>query len=185
MNLTEEERVAHRKASQQKYDRRVRGYRGPLTHCKNGHELTPENVYTPPGTNKRRCRKCACEISKRSHRKNAIERNARHRERRRNGHRSPSDTVEGRRKGNLSYIGWTVELFDSRVLEQEGKCAICKKALTFEMRISGSRACADHEHSEPPKPRGVLCANCNLGIGNLQDDPEIMRAAIAYVEKYK
>ncbi len=28
------------------------------THCANGHELTPENIYIPPGTRKRRCREC-------------------------------------------------------------------------------------------------------------------------------
>lgn len=44
---------------------------------------------------------------------------------------------------------------------------------------------ADHEHTNPPIPRGILCGNCNLGIGNLQDNPEIMLAAIAYVRKWK
>lgn len=29
-----------------------------LTHCKNGHEFTPENTYVNPGTNTRRCREC-------------------------------------------------------------------------------------------------------------------------------
>jgi HNH endonuclease/NUMOD4 motif len=27
-------------------------------HCKNGHEFTPENVYTAPGTRNRQCRIC-------------------------------------------------------------------------------------------------------------------------------
>jgi hypothetical protein len=54
----------------------------------------------------------------------------------------------------------------------------------MEKKISGSRACADHEHTKPPKPRGILCTNCNLGIGNLQENVEIMEAAIAYVKKY-
>jgi len=154
------------------------------THCKQGHEFTPENTYTPPGTTKRVCRTCRTEISKQSHRRNAEERNRRHRERRHNGQRPPSDTVEGRRRSNLQQIGWTPELFSEKVMEQQGLCGICNKTLTFEKRISGSRACADHAHSEPPKPRGVLCANCNLGIGNLQDNKVIMQAAIAYIEKY-
>jgi hypothetical protein len=28
------------------------------THCKNGHEFTPENIYTAPGTRSRQCRIC-------------------------------------------------------------------------------------------------------------------------------
>ena len=46
------------------------------------------------------------------------------------------------------------------------------------------KAYADHEHIEPPNPRGILCVNCNLGLGNFQDSPELMQAAIAYVKKY-
>jgi len=156
------------------------------THCFSGlHELIPENIYMPPGTNKRSCKACRSARARESAARNREQINAKHQAHRRAGIRPPSETYEGRRKRNLQQIGWTPELFEERVKEQESKCAVCKRALTFEMKISGTRACADHEHSEPPKPRGVLCANCNLGIGNLQDDPEIMRAAIAYMEKHK
>jgi hypothetical protein len=150
------------------------------SHCKNGHEFTEENTYVYEG--RRHCRLCRLSHAKESHKRHAEARNARHREHRR---LKPDYTVEERRRVNLRYIGWTPELFEASVQEQEGLCAICKKTLTFENKISGSRACADHEHSKPPKPRGVLCANCNLGIGNLQDSPAIMQAAIAYVMKYK
>lgn len=30
-----------------------------VTHCKYGHEFTPENTYTPVGTHRRFCRRCA------------------------------------------------------------------------------------------------------------------------------
>jgi hypothetical protein len=29
-----------------------------ITHCIRGHELSPDNVYVPPGSSKRQCRKC-------------------------------------------------------------------------------------------------------------------------------
>jgi hypothetical protein len=28
------------------------------THCKRGHEFTPDNIYVPPGRNARLCRRC-------------------------------------------------------------------------------------------------------------------------------
>lgn len=150
------------------------------THCKNGHEFTTENTYIPPrGPNKRCCRRCRCEKVKEYHSRNREEINRRKRCRR------STVTKEERRRLNLQQSGWTPELWKNKLQEQEGKCAICKKVLTFEDKITGSRACADHLHIKPPKPRGILCANCNLGIGNLQENYDIMEAAIAYVKKHQ
>jgi len=92
-----------------------------------------------------------------------------------------------RRKCQLKKIGWTLEVYKDTLKRQENKCAICKRDLELIMVKPGAttQAHADHEHVEPPKPRGILCGNCNLGIGNLQENIEILRAAIAYLEKYK
>lgn len=149
------------------------------TLCKEGHEFTRENTYTPPGTTKRCCKACR--------RQRVSEYNARNREKinERKCNTRKSLTKEQRRKENLRQIGWTLELFCSKVKEQKGLCEICQRVLTFEDKISGTRACADHEHCDPPKPRGVLCINCNLGIGNLQENTVIMEAAIVYLKKYK
>ena len=154
-------------------------HKNPPTHCKRGHEFTEDNVYIPPNETSRHCRKCrlfrASEYT---------DRNREHiNERKRN--RRSTVTKQQRRKENLRQIGWTPELFNQKVEEQEGKCEICHRVLTFEDKISGTRACADHIHSTPPLPRGVLCTNCNLGIGNLQENEKIMESAIAYVRKYK
>lgn len=150
------------------------------TRCKHGHEYTEKNLYTHNG--KRHCRICRCARVKESYARNRERVRTRKQARRK---LRPDLTPEQRRRANLRYIGWTPETFAAAVQEQKGLCDICKKVLTFENKISGSRACADHEHSKPPKPRGVLCINCNLGIGNLQDNPAIMQAAIAYVTKHK
>jgi hypothetical protein len=33
------------------------------THCKEGHEFTPENIYVRPGSDRRECHKCRLERS--------------------------------------------------------------------------------------------------------------------------
>ena len=52
-------------------------------------------------------------------------------------------------------------------------CAIC---------TSTEQLVGDHCH-DSGKPRGILCRNCNLALGNMADDPERLRAAAAYLER--
>ena len=96
----------------------------------------------------------------------------------------PSHSPEEKRRSSLGYLGWTPELFSEVLKSQEEKCAVCKRPMRLFGGAGSTRACADHEHVYPPKPRGILCGGCNTGIGNLQDNPEFLRAAAAYIEKF-
>lgn len=42
------------------------------------------------------------------------------------------------------------------------------------------RLVVDHNHATG-EVRGILCTNCNSGIGKLQDSPSVLEAAIAYL----
>ena len=85
-------------------------------------------------------------------------------------------TAEDIKRHNLKYQhGITIEDYDRMYEAQEGKCGICKKLMT-EPHV-------DHCHKSG-KIRELLCGNCNLGIGNLQDDIEILLNAIEYVRKH-
>lgn len=42
----------------------------------------------------------------------------------------------------------------------------------------------DHEHLSK-KIRGVLCQNCNHGLGKFRDNPELMRKAADWVENFE
>jgi len=83
------------------------------------------------------------------------------------------------RQVHLEKIGWNLEMFEQTKAEQGNACAICRKPFTAE-----NPPCADHIHSNPPAPRGLLHGNCNTAIGLLKEDPEIIRAAAAYVEAW-
>jgi len=66
------------------------------------------------------------------------------------------------REGYLAFVG-----------RQDGRCAIC--------RIEG-RLSVDHNHATG-EVRGLLCATCNFMIGHGKDDPGLLRAAAAYLER--
>lgn len=42
----------------------------------------------------------------------------------------------------------------------------------------------DHDHASTVL-RGTLCRGCNLLLGYGHDDPALLRAAAAYVERYR
>jgi 5-methylcytosine-specific restriction endonuclease McrA len=53
---------------------------------------------------------------------------------------------------------------------------------TVACQICGSTAnlCVDHSHSKQ-YVRGVICHNCNVGLGHFKDDPALLESAIEYV----
>lgn len=67
---------------------------------------------------------------------------------------------------------------DKRLLleAQSGKCAICEKLLAWD----STDAHLDHNHATD-EIRGILCMDCNHGIGKLKDSPEIVMKAYGYL----
>jgi hypothetical protein len=73
--------------------------------------------------------------------------------------------------------GLSPEKYAEMALAQGGVCAICG-AGTTEKRPKLS---IDHDH-DTGVVRGLLCNNCNIGIGHFFDDKERLVKAIAYLE---
>lgn len=73
--------------------------------------------------------------------------------------------------------GLTLEVYEAMVISQDGRCAICTKRPKGKLHV-------DHDH-RTQKVRGLLCGKCNRGIGMMDDDPEILRAAIGYLRGLK
>ncbi len=64
-------------------------------------------------------------------------------------------------------------------------CEICKQPLALFAEKGENRWRAmsiDHDHSSNAV-RGILCNYCNVALGNMQDSPELLRAAAAYLER--
>lgn len=74
----------------------------------------------------------------------------------------------------------------SEMVESQGGCAICG------VKSPPSQWHVDHDHSCCPGGttcggcvRGILCNNCNLGIGMLSDSPEVLEQAAVYLRQWK
>jgi hypothetical protein len=63
---------------------------------------------------------------------------------------------------------------------QGGRCAICRTPIDAPGCSTGGFH-VDHDHSTGAV-RGLLCNNCNLGVGYFADDPDRLRAAAEYIE---
>ncbi len=78
--------------------------------------------------------------------------------------------------------GLTLEQVDEAILAQDNACLICRKQFTDGKRMG--RACVDHCHVTG-KVRGILCGYCNSGLGKFFDQPDLLEAAIAYLQRSK
>jgi hypothetical protein len=73
----------------------------------------------------------------------------------------------------------TVEQYEQILVGQGGACAIC----------GGKDPCfgrdwhVDHDHATGAV-RGVLCAQCNIGLGHFKDNVTALGSAIKYLEHH-
>jgi len=91
------------------------------------------------------------------------------------------------RNKNLKYqYGITLDDYNRMLVQQNHTCAICHQPETMLHPRSGrvKELAVDHCHSTGTV-RGLLCNRCNTTIGLFNDDPETLRAAIAYLERQK
>ena len=61
--------------------------------------------------------------------------------------------------------------------KQGGLCAICGNP----ERVNGRSLCVDHNH-QTGEVRGLLCLDCNTGIGHFKDNKKYLASAIDYLE---
>lgn len=77
----------------------------------------------------------------------------------------------------------TLDEFNALLVSQGGVCAVCLRQAPDDYYV------VDHDHSCCPARtrscgqciRGLLCDACNLGIGKLGDDPDVLARAASYL----
>lgn len=87
--------------------------------------------------------------------------------------------------------GISLEYYYELLSAQKGLCKICglpetrvtrpkaKIPLGYEPRLA-----VDHDHSTGTI-RGLLCHKCNVGLGNFQDNPELLKKAYKYLKDHQ
>ena len=135
------------------------GLRGVIkTHCAEGHAINDDNVYIDP-SGWRHCRICYQNSS-------------------RNRYKGNRDVINQRTRSR--YIKKTFGISDEDVgllwFKQCGLCYICQCILEEKLWA------IDHNHTTG-NIRGILCLNCNSGLGMFKDNPNLLQSAFSYLEE--
>jgi hypothetical protein len=85
--------------------------------------------------------------------------------------------AETRRVKLFSGYGLTLEQYDLMVVKQAGRCAICAGPPVHNKRLT-----VDHDHSDGTV-RGLLCSECNSGLGFFKDSVLILERALKYIQR--
>lgn len=92
-----------------------------------------------------------------------------------------------RNQRNAHYLrkyGITIEDYEIILEEQGGVCAICKREERAKTKRKGHMRplSVDHCHTSL-EVRGLLCNNCNVGLGTFEDNPDFLLNAIVYLKE--
>lgn len=79
-------------------------------------------------------------------------------------------------KHYVKSYGITLDEVKRRLINQHHLCALCSTSL--------DRFVIDHCH-KTGQVRGILCYQCNTGLGFFNDSTDQLRIAIDYLEKFK
>lgn len=87
----------------------------------------------------------------------------------------------GRQHSLKTKFSLSLSDYERMLAEQDGKCAICL-LLIYEHRRKHFDV--DHDHVTGAV-RALLCARCNVCIGQMNDDPDLLERAAAYLRSHQ
>lgn len=146
---------------------------GTTKRCTRCKEIKPFEDFGRRGPKRSNAYESECKICKRKRSSEAY-------------HTSPVEQARIRNKNLKKNFGITLEEYTRMLDFQGGVCAICGKE---ETRIDPRRGivsslAVDHDH-KTGMIRGLLCYTCNMALGYLQEDPNLIQALLTYILHYK
>ena len=88
------------------------------------------------------------------------------------------DKAKDKNKKLMSAYNITFEEYKTMIEVQDYKCCICGDILNTDLKKR--LAPVDHCH-KTGRIRGILCKDCNVGLGSFKDDIDVMNSAIQYI----
>ena len=76
----------------------------------------------------------------------------------------------------MRYYGITIDEYNLLYKKQNRGCAIC----SVPTGSNDKRLSVDHNH-QTGEVRGLLCDDCNIGLGKFKDNPNLLAKAINYL----
>lgn len=88
---------------------------------------------------------------------------------------------KSRKNTHLKYAyGFSLEGYNKLFEDQKGLCAICNQPERRKFKSKTGDLCVDHCHTTG-KIRGLLCADCNNGLGKFKESFQVLERAIHYL----
>jgi hypothetical protein len=96
----------------------------------------------------------------------------------------PEKRKRNRAAGRKCRLGMHPEAYQFLLNQQKGVCAICGHPERIKIKGTLISLAADHCH-KTGLFRGLLCRQCNTGLGNFGDDLVTVAKALKYLERFK
>ena len=93
---------------------------------------------------------------------------------------NPDKAKHQYRQDALKNYGLSIEDWEVLFKNQNGLCAICEQPQAVCLNGELKRLAVDHCHLTG-KVRGLLCDNCNKGLGLFKDQPKLLNRASEYL----
>jgi hypothetical protein len=165
-----------------------------MKKCKKCQKLkSTDEYYSNQGYFRPRCKVCVREDQRTAYRLNSSDKLAREKTRREKSRVLISEQTKKRHKKNpdarknqelRTRFGINYVEYQQMHEKQKGLCAICDKPESQILNGTVKRLSVDHCHSTG-KIRGLLCTKCNVALGLLKDDINVINNCVSYLQKDK